>query len=116
MTKKENQIEHKDLLKKFLNAVRTRKLLIIIDSASRGYNAIFSLVSYDTKEKRYQDYYPLLKELGFKNHRDVRSLFKTACAGRLSLFILDNIGSELKGKGVKLPKWWYSKIQNQQTI
>jgi len=49
---RKNKITHKELLQMFLNAVRTRKLLIIIDSASRGYNAVFSIVSYDSKEKR----------------------------------------------------------------
>lgn len=114
--KKENQIKDKALLKKFLSAVRTEKLLIIIDSASKGYNAVFSIVSYDAKRKEYQDYHPLLRELGFKNYHGERSLFKTECAGKFRVYIMDDIGTELRIKGVRLPKWWHVKFDRQQAI
>jgi len=64
----------------------------------------------------YQDYRQLLRELGFKNHKGESSLFKTGCAGMFCLYILDNIGIELRRKGVELPKWWNDKIQNQNVI
>jgi len=113
---KESQIKNKELLRKFLTAARTRKLLIIIDSASKGINAVFSIVSYDAKEKRYKDYHPLIKELGFKNYREEPSLFKTECAGNFKMYIMDNIGIELRNKGVRLPKWWFDKFDGQQAI
>lgn len=110
----ESKIVHKDLLKEFFSAVKNHKLLIIIDSASKDGRAIFSLVSY--KKGKYVDYFTLLRELGFKNYKDEPSLFVTYCAGRFSLYILDNIGIELKEKGVRLPKYWYDEIQRQNVI
>ena len=104
-------------VKDFFKAVKKKTLLIVIDSKSKGYNAVFSLVSFVKKNEGYNGYKiysPMLRELGFKQKDD--DLFVTGCAGRFSLFILDNIGIELKKRGIKLPKDWYSWIQNQNCI
>lgn len=108
-----------EMLSEFFKAVKENTLLIIIDSASKYEKAVFSLVSFRKKNSPYygyQDYSPMLKEIGMKNFGRHEDLFVTYCAGRFSLYILDNIGIELRGKGVKLPKWWYDKIQSQNCI
>lgn len=102
-------------LKEFFEAVKRHTLLIIIDSKSKGSKAVFSLVYYDTKTKNYYTFSWMLRELGFKQSTD-DDLFITHCAGRYSLFILDNIGIELKERGVELPEWWDKEIQNQNVI
>lgn len=51
-----------------------------------------------------------------KNYGKEDDLFVTYCSGRFSLFILDNIGNNLRGKGVRLPKGWYEWIQRQNCI
>ena len=100
--------------KAYFKAVKNHSLLIVTDSASKGAKAVFSLVYWDGKQHR--TFAAWLKELGFKQHRNEDDLFVTYCAGRFGLFILDNIGQELKGKGVKLPKWYFNEIQNQSII
>ena len=111
--------EHFDFMVKcFFKAVKQKTILIIIDSASKYDRAVFSIVSFNKKNDAssgYINYALMLKELGFKNGKD-NSLFVTYCAGRFSLYILDNIGSALKGKGVKLPKEWNNMIQYQNCI
>lgn len=107
-----------EMVQEFFKAVRQKTLLIIIDSSSKNMTAVFSLVSFKKKNDGYygyKDYAPMLKELGFRQRKN-ESLFSTGCAGRFSLYILDNIGQELRGKGVKLPKGWYNLIQNQNCI
>lgn len=99
----------------FFQAVKEHTLLIIIDSKSKGSKAVFSLVYYDTKTRYYYAFSYMLRELGFRQSTD-EDLFITHCAGRYSLFILDNIGNELRGKGVELPEWWDKEIQNQNSI
>ena len=99
----------------FFQAVKEHTLLIIIDSKSKGSKAVFSLVYYDTKTRYYYTFSYMLRELGFRQSTD-DDLFITHCAGRYSLFILDNIGIELRGKGVELPEWWDKEIQNQNSI
>lgn len=104
-------------VKDFFKAVKEKTLLIVIDSKSKGYVAVFSLVSFAKKNDGFNGYKcfsPMLRELGFKQKDD--DLFVTGCAGRFSLFILDNIGIELKKRGVKLPKGWHEWIQNQNCI
>lgn len=105
-------------VKDFFKAVKKKTLLIVIDSKSKGFVAVFSLVSFDKKNNGFSGYKcfsPMLRELGFKQRNDP-DLFATECAGRFSLFILDNIGIELKKRGVKLPKGWNEWIQNQNCI
>lgn len=99
----------------FFNAVKEHTLLIIIDSKSKGNKAVFSLVYYSTIARYYYTLSYLLRELGFRQSTD-DDLFITYCAGRYSLFILDNIGIELKNRGVELPEWWDKEIQNQNVI
>lgn len=104
-------------VKDFFKSVKEKTLLIIIDSRSKGYRAFFSLVSFAKKNDGFNGYKCfslMLKELGFKQ-KDA-DLFVTECSGRFSLFILDNVGIELKKRGVKLPKGWYDWIQNQNCI
>jgi hypothetical protein len=98
----------------FFKAVKEHTLLIVIDSKSKEDKAVFQLVYFDKENKIYRSFYGMLDELGFKHTKDNR--FITHCAGRYSLFILDNIGQELKKKGVNLPEWWYKEIQNQNVI
>lgn len=105
----------KEQIECFFQAVKERTLLIIIDSKSLGSKAVFSLVYYDTKTRNYHTFSWLLRKLGFR-YSSNDDLFITHCAGRYSLFILDNIGNELRGKGVKLPEWWDKEIQNQNSI
>ena len=107
------------MVKAFFKAMKEKTILIIIDSASKNEKAVFSIVSFQKKHDAsygYMDYAPMLKELGFRSYRGEDSLFVTYCAGRFKLYILDNIGSELRGKGVKLPKGWYDWIQYQNCI
>lgn len=98
----------------FFKAVKEHTLLIVIDSKSEADKAVFHLVYFDKENKRYLSFYGMLDELGFKYTKDNR--FITHCAGRYSFFILDNIGIELKKRGVELPKWWDKEIQNQNII
>lgn len=105
----------KERVEEFFQAVKERTLLIIIDSKSKGSKAVFSLVYYDTKNGNYYTFSRILRELGFKQSTN-DDLFITHCAGRYSLFILDNIGIALKGNGFDLPEWWYKEIQNQNVI
>lgn len=98
----------------FFEALRKKTLLIIIDTASKNEKAVFSLVSMtDGNMTRFS---PMLSELGFKQYGKQNDLYVTYCAGRFSLFILDNIGSALKGKGVELPTDFYMSIQYQHCI
>lgn len=99
----------------FFEALKKKTILIIIDSASSGDKAVFSLVSF-TDFGNWINYAAMLKELGFKNYRNEDNLFVTYCAGRFSLFILDNIGVELSKKGIELPKEFFNDIQNQHHI
>jgi hypothetical protein len=101
-----------EMAKPFFEAVKKHTLLVIIDTASKADKAVFSLVNC----KSCCTFSQLLKELNFKNYGREDDLFVTHCAGRYSLFILDNIGSELKGRGIRLPRWFYSEIQNQNVI
>lgn len=109
-------------VKDFFKAVKEKTLLIVIDSKSKGYVAVFSLVSFAKKNDGFNGYKcfsPMLRELGFRQSKSARispDLFKTECAGRFSLFILDNIGRELKKHGVNLPKGYHEWIQNQNCI
>ena len=108
-----------EMVKAFFKALKEKTLLVIVDSASKNEKAVFSIVSFRKKNDGsygYIDYYPMLKELGFKNYRHECSLFVTYCAGRFSLYILDNIGTELKGHGVRLPRNFYNWIQYQNHI
>ena len=105
----------KEQVDRFFQAVKEHTLLIIIDSKSKGSKAVFSLVYYDTSTRNYYTFSWMLRELGFRQSTD-NDLFITHCAGRYSLFILDNIGIELRGKGVELPEWWDKEIQNQYSI
>lgn len=108
-----------EMVKAFFKAVKEKTILIIIDSASKNEKAVFSIVSFKEKNNPscgYIDYGNMLEELGFKNYRGEDSLFVTYCAGRFSLFILDNIGEKMKGRGIRLPKGWYEWIQYQNHI
>lgn len=98
----------------FFEALRKKTLLIIIDTASKNEKAVFSLVSMtDGNMTRFS---PMLSELGFKQYGKQNDLYVTYCDGLFSLFILDNIGSALKGKGVELPTDFYKSIQYQHCI
>ena len=98
----------------FFEALRKKTQLVIIDTASKNEKAVFSLVSMtDGELLRFS---PMLMELGFKQWRKQSDLFVTYCAGRFSLYILDNIGNALKGKGVELPTDFYNLIQYQHCI
>jgi hypothetical protein len=105
----------KEQVECFFQAVMENTLLIIIDSKSKGSKAVFSLVYFNKENNNYYTFSWMLRELGFRQSTD-DDLFITHCAGRYSLFILDNIGQELKGKGVELPEWWDKEIQNQNAI
>lgn len=108
-----------EMVKAFFKAIKEKTVLIVIDSASKNEKAVFSLVSFKQKndgQQGYTDYAAMLKELGFRNYRGEGSLFVTYCAGRFRLYILDNIGTELKNHGVRLPKGWYDWIQWQNCI
>lgn len=108
-----------EMLSEFFKAIKEKTLLIVIDSASKYEKAVFSLVSFRKKNSYgygYNNYAPLLKEIGMKNYGKHEDLFVTHCAGRFSLYILDNIGIELKRYGVKLPKDWHTHIQSQNCI
>ena len=102
------------LVQDFFEALHQKTLLIIIDSASKNEKAVFSLVAF--KNGKYMDFSNMLKELGFKQYRGEDDLFITYCAGRFSLYILDNIGQKLRGEGVELPQDFYDIIQHQQCI
>lgn len=110
-----DELFFKEKIKEFFTAVKKHTLLIIIDSKSKGSKAVFSLVYYDTKTRNYYTFSWMLRELGFRQSTD-SDLFITHCAGRYSLFILDNIGIELMKRGVELPEWWDKEIQNQNSI
>ena len=101
-----------EMAKDFFNAVKKHTLLVIIDTASKADKAVFSLVNCKSCETFSQ----MLKELNFKTYGREDDLFVTYCAGRYSLYILDNIGGELRSKGIKLPRWYYSEIQQQNVI
>ena len=105
----------KEQVECFFQTVKEHTLLVIIDSKSKGSKAGFSLVYYDTKKRNYYTFSWMLRELGFRQSTD-DDLFITHCAGRYSLFILDNIGIELKKRDVELPEWWDKEIQNQNAI
>lgn len=108
-----------EMVKAFFKAVKEKTILIIIDSASKNEKAVFSIVSFKKKNDApygYTDYAPMLKELGFKNYRGEDSLFVTYCAGPFSLYILDNIGEKMEGRGIRLPKGWHEWIQYQNRI
>ena len=114
-----NEEVFKQIVKDFFKAVKEKTLLIIIDSASKNDKAVFSLVSFDKKNDGnygYKNFSNLLQELGFKNYGRESVLFVTYCAGRFSLYILDNIASELRKKGIKLPRNYYDWIQYQHRI
>lgn len=107
------------LVSDFFTALREKTLLVIIDTASKNEKAVFSLVSFREKNNYgygYKNYACMLKKLGFKNYGKNKSLFVNYCAGRYSLYILDDIGSALRGKGVELPKDYYNWIQYQNCI
>lgn len=104
----------KEQVEFFFQAVKEHTLLIIIDSKSKGSKAVFSLAYFDNEKKEFHSLSRMLAELSFKINNDWR--FVTHCAGRYSLFILDNIGQELKRKGIELPEWWDMEIQNQNVI
>lgn len=108
------KVNFEKMVADFFNALRKKTLLIIIDTASKNEKAVFSLVSMDGG--KMQRFSPMLMELGFKNYGTQKDLFVTYCAGRFSLFILDNIGSKLRGKGVELPDDFWSNIQEQHSI
>lgn len=109
------------LIEEFFKAVKEKTLLVVIDSASKGDKAVFRIVSFARKNEPcygYTNYSNMLNELGFKHYRNNKQndLYVTHCAGRFSLFILDNIGCELKGRGVELPNKYYEQIQYQNSI
>jgi len=102
------------MVQDFFEALRQKTLLIIIDSASKNERAVFSLVAF--KDGKIIRFSPMLGELGFKPWRGEYDLFITYCAGRFSLYILDNIGRKLSDKGIELPDDFYGLIQYQQSI
>ena len=108
------QEKFNELVQSFFEALRRKSLLIIIDTASKNSRAVFSLVSFNGD--KYINYSNMLSELGFRNYGKEDDLFITHCAGRFSLYILDNIGDELKGNGIQLPEDFYEIIQSQQCI
>lgn len=108
-----------ELVKQFFKAIKEKTLLIIIDTSSKGYTARFSLVSFKKKRSYndgYEYYSDMLKEIGFKNYKKQDDVFVTYCAGRFSLYILSNIGDELRKHGIRLPKDYYDMIQSQNCI
>ncbi len=114
-----NDFKTLNLAKEFFKALEEKTLLLIIDTASKNDKAVFSLVSFKEKNNYgygYRNYAAFLTELGFKNYGKHDDLFVTYCAGRYSLYILDNIGQELKKRGIELPKEYYNWIQYQNHI
>ncbi|MBR1414455.1 MAG: hypothetical protein IJ570_01140 [Prevotella sp.] len=101
------------LVQEFFEALRQKRLLIIIDTASKNEKAVFSLVSFGEEIIKYSG---MLRVLGFKQYRKESDLFITYCSGRFSLFILDNIGHALRGKDIELPTGFYDWIQYQHAI
>ena len=107
------------LVSDFFTALREKTLLVIIDTASKNEKAVFSLVSFREKNNYgygYESYAGMLKELGFKSYGKHEDAFVNYCAGRYSLYILDDIGNKLREKGVELPKDYYNWIQYQHCI
>ena len=114
-----NEENFKQIVGDFFTALSEKTLLVIIDSASKNEKAVFSLVSFREKNNYgygYKNYACMLKKLGFKNYGKNEDLFVNYCTGRYSLYILDDIGSALRGKGVELPKDYYNWIQYQNCI
>ncbi len=74
----------------FLSALRENRLLIIIDSSSKGDKAEFRLVAYDNGF--FYSCAAFLRELGFNPSKRHSEQFVFHCAGRYSWFILDYIG------------------------
>lgn len=109
-----NQENFNKMVQDFFEALRRKTLLIIIDSASKNEKAVFTIVSFS--DGKYIRYSPMLAELGFKECRKDVEYFITYCAGRFSLYILDNIGGRLRGRGVELPDDFYNLIQYQHHI
>lgn len=80
----------------YLSALRENRLLVIIDSSSKGDKAQFRLVAYQPGcIYSFRDFAPFLLELGFKQSKSRENQFICHCAGRWSYFILDRIGELL---------------------
>lgn len=84
----------------YLSALREHRLLVIIDSSSKGDKAQFRLVAYRPDNGIFYSCAPFLLELGFKPSKRHSEQFICYCAGRYSFFILDRIG-ELLSKRVE---------------
>lgn len=113
--------EYSDILddvQKYYKALREHTLIIGLDSSSKGSRAVFSLCFYNTKEHRLNHFSRMLDRLGFKQRKNARYYgdFVTHCAGRFSLFILDNIGGALRAAGFELPNDYHDLIQYQEVI
>lgn len=80
---------------RFLNALRERRMLVIIDSSSHGYNAHFKVViSGDVLP--FMSCAGFLQELGIPHSRKHKDLFTLPCSGNYSCCILERIGRELE--------------------
>lgn len=113
--------EYSDILKdvaNYIKALREHTLIIAIDSLSKNSKAVFSLAYYDVDEHRLVHFARMLSRLGFKQRKGGKYYgdFITHCAGRFSLFILDNIGQELSRIGFELPNDYPHLIQYQEVI
>lgn len=113
--------EYSDILKcvsKYIKALREHTLIIALDSKSKGDKAVFSLAYYEVDEHRLVHFARMLERLGFKQSKNGKYYgdFITHCAGRHSLFILDNIGGELRRIGFELPDDYPHLIQYQEVI
>lgn len=106
----------KDQFNELVKAMRNKTALLIVDSSSKAEKCVFSLVYFDMNMKKYYAFSPLLKGIGIRQSKKDVDLFITYCAGRFSLYVWDNIGTELKNHGFELPDDWYDLIQNQNAI
>lgn len=105
---------------RFIQSAIKKEILFAIDSRSKCETVRFSCISYNHEyalngETPYMDYRSFLEELGVKV--DNHGLLVHKCAGRYSLFIMEDIGIRLCNRGFSLPDNWTSEIiGNQNTL
>lgn len=99
-----------------------RRLILMIDSGTYRHRRdgycrfkITSLTVGPTPaETAYVMYDALLEYLGFHRYDD--GSFRTYCAGRISLYVMDNILSELRQYGFEILDGFFDVIQHTQSI
>lgn len=94
----------------FLNALREKRLLVIIDSSSKAEKAQFRIVLFDPDNGFFFSCASFLRELGFKQSKLREGQFICYCAGRYSFYILDRIGELLSERVENFDKSEYFKL------